>query len=87
MKNKILKQLYIPKVEIELFKSKMEHLIVALSGSKKVEYSTYLDNYKDEEVIVFNAIIYGDSEEEINKEYEKFKEMIQENFGEEAKEK
>lgn len=87
MKNKILKQLYIPKCEIEKFRGKIEKLMVALSGSKKVDFATRLDDYEKEEVIIFDAIFYGDTEEEAIKECEKFKELIKASFGEEPKEK
>lgn len=86
MKSKVIKELYIPKCEIEEFRGKIERLMIKLSGSKKVEFSTDLITYQDEEVIVFNAVCYGDSEEEVKQEYEKFKALIHTCFGEEPKE-
>lgn len=87
MKNKILKQVYIPKVEVEEFKEKIEKVISALNGSNKVDFTTYLDDYQHGEVIVFEAAFYGETEEEMNQEYEKFKKLIKASFAEEPKEK
>lgn len=87
MKNKILKQVYISKVEVEEFSKGIEMVITALNGSNKVDFTTYLDNYQHEEVIVFEAAFYGETEEEMNQEYEKFKNLIKASFAEEPKEK
>ena len=86
MKNKIVKEIYIPKVEIEKFRGSIEKVIVALRGSNKVDFATRLDDYKKEEVIIFEAVFYGDTEEEATQEYEKFKELVNTSFGEEVKE-
>ena len=87
MKNKVLKQLYIPKCKVEEFRGKIEKLNVSLNGTDKIEYGTDLSKYKYEEVIIFYTTCYGDTVEEAEQECDKFKVLIKESFGVEAQEK
>ena len=84
MRKKIKAQVYIPKMDIELFKKKCE-IINEYLDMTSIEYDSYLADYDEKEVIVFELVTVGNTVKEVNEDYKYFKSLVKEHIGKQPK--